>query len=196
MESISALTHRGGLFVISGPSGAGKGTLLAGVLAAVENSWVSVSATTRAPRPGEVDGESYFFMTREDFEGLIANDGLLEWADVYGNLYGTPRKQVVQRIAAGAQIFLEIDVQGGLQVRDRMPEVVLIFVAPPSMEELERRLVGRQTESQEDIVRRLEAARGEIEAASCYDYIVVNDDLGRATTEILEIVKRHAESEE
>lgn len=190
------MTHRGGLFVISGPSGAGKGTLLAGVLAAVENSWVSVSATTRAPRPGEVDGESYFFMTREDFEGLIANDGLLEWADVYGNLYGTPRKQVVQRIAAGAQIFLEIDVQGGLQVRDRMPEVVLIFVAPPSMEELERRLVGRQTESQEDIVRRLEAARGEIEAASCYDYIVVNDDLGRATTEILEIVKRHAESEE
>lgn len=166
------------------------------MLSAVPNSWVSVSATTRAPRPGEVDGESYYFLSREAFEGLIANDGLLEWADVYGNLYGTPRKRVEERIASGAQIFLEIDVQGGLQVRERMPEVVLIFVAPPSMKELERRLVGRQTECAEDVARRLEAAKGEIEAASCYDYIVVNDDLDRAMVEILEIVMSHAESEE
>ena len=190
------MNHRGGLYVVSGPSGTGKGTLLAGVLAAVPDAWVSVSATTRAPRPGEQEGVSYYFLDREDFEELIESDGLLEWADVYGNLYGTPRSEVARRVSEGTQVFLEIDVQGGLQVRSHMPEAVLIFIAPPSMDELERRLVGRQTECADDIARRLEAARGEIEAASCYDYIVVNDDLGRATAEVLEIVRHHAESEE
>lgn len=135
-------------------------------------------------------------MSRGEFEHLIGHDGLLEWADVYGNLYGTPRREVEERIARGAQVFLEIDVQGGLQVREHLPQAVLVFVAPPSMEELERRLVGRQTESLEEVERRLRAAKGEIEAASCYDYIVVNDDLERATAEVLEIVDHHALAEE
>ena len=188
------MSRRGNLFVISGPSGTGKGTLLQGALAGVPDAWVSVSATTREPRPGEVDGVSYHFLSNGEFERLIREDGLLEWANVYGNLYGTPRAEVEGHIAAGEQVILEIDVQGGLQVRDRLPESVLIFIEPPSIEELRRRLMGRATESSDDVSRRLEAAEGEIASASCYDYRVVNDDLDRAVAEVLSIVDRHANS--
>jgi guanylate kinase len=196
MESQKAATSEkrtGNLYVVSGPSGAGKGTVLAQVMSLVPDAWESVSCTTRKPRPGEVDGVSYFFKTDEEFERLIENDGLLEWARVHDHYYGTPRAQVMEHVAAGDQVILEIDVQGAFQVRRRMPEAILVFIAPPSLEELRRRLLGRGTETPAEIKTRLGNAELEMARQGEYDYVIVNDDLKRAVDELVSLIEAHAQ---
>ena len=180
---------QGPLIVVSGPSGAGKGTLVKCVQKRVPDVWVSVSATTREPREGEVDGVHYRFCSVEEFERLIDGGGFIEWALVHSNYYGTPLAPIREQRAAGRTVLLEIDVQGGFQVRERIPEAKLVFIAPPSIEELERRLRGRATDSEETIAERLRNAEAEMEASARYDCIIVNDDLEKATEELLEVVQ-------
>ena len=185
--------RRGNLFVISGPSGAGKGTLVARLVQAVPDAWVSVSATTRSPRAGEVDGVHYQFKTKEQFQQLIDSDGLLEWA-VYGsNHYGTPKASVQEHMAAGQQVILEIDVQGAFQIREKVPEAHLIFIEPPSMEVLEQRLRGRDTETEEVIQQRIAAARVELSRKMEYDIQLVNDNLDEAVSQLVSYVNEQAE---
>lgn len=173
--------QKGLLIVLSGPSGAGKGT----VCAAVRNSEdvsieYSISATTRNPRNGEVDGREYFFYDKETFEQLREQGGFLEWAQVYDNYYGTPRQYVEEVLERGNDCILEIDPQGAFQVRAAWPEAILIFIAPPSLEELRSRLSGRGTESAEEMEKRLSCALEELGQRSKYDYVIVNDDVTAA----------------
>jgi len=182
---------QGCLFVISGPSGVGKGTLVSAALAELPDLALSISATTRAPRPGDVEGVSYHFISDDAFDALIANDALLEWAEVHGNRYGTPTDKVRAALDEGRDLILEIDMQGFEQVRQRMPEACGIFIAPPSLEELKRRLEHRATESAETIERRLGAAEMEMQAQERYNAVIVNDDLDRATQELLGIIRSH-----
>lgn len=163
--------------------------MLSRVLAGRDGVWESVSATTRAPRAGEKDGIAYFFMTREAFEDAIARDGFIEYAEVHGNYYGTPIAPIREHLDAGVDVVLEIDVQGALQVRAKLPEARLVFIAPPSLEELERRLRGRASDSAESIAVRLANARGELEAAKDYDVVIVNDELERATDELASVLE-------
>ncbi|WP_102374613.1 guanylate kinase [Raoultibacter massiliensis] len=186
--------RHGNLFVISGPSGAGKGTLVARLLDAVDDAWVSVSVTTRSPRPGEIDGIHYFFASDEEFDRLVAEDGLLEWANVHGCRYGTPRKTVEEHIANGEQVILEIDVQGAFQVRESMPGARLIFIEPPSLEVLEARLRGRGTETEDVIEKRMKTALLELSRKMEYDIRLVNDDLDVATSELIAYIDEQAES--
>lgn len=186
---------RGDLFVISGPSGAGKGTVIARVLERVSRTWLSVSATTRAPRPGERDGANYFFLTEEEFERGIAEDGFLEWARYADNFYGTPRASVEEHIVAGDQVILEIEVQGALQVKERMPEAKLVFIAPPSLEVLEQRLRGRGTEDEATIRKRMDAARVELSQEKEYDICFVNDRLDACIDEVVAYLEEQAASE-
>ena len=176
------------LFVISGPSGAGKGTLVKGLMSVREDLWLSVSATTRQPRPGEIDGETYFFLSREEFDRRIEEGDFLEWADVHGNRYGTLRSAVEERLEAGLSVILEIDVQGALIVQKSYPEAVLIFVKPPSFEELRRRLIGRGTESEEQVELRMANAKMEMELEGCYNYSVTNDEVDIAVSELNSII--------
>ena len=180
--------RKGNLFVLSGPSGAGKGTLVKRVLQRIPDAWVSVSATTRQPRPGEVDGEDYFFLDQPRFDELVSQDGFLEWAHVHGNSYGTLRSRVQERMDEGAQVILEIDVQGAFQVKKAMPEAHLIFIEPPSLEELERRLRGRGTETEEVICKRMKTAEVELAQKMEYDVQVINDELERATDELVSYI--------
>lgn len=168
---------QGNLFVISGPSGAGKGTLISCLTQRFPGIWVSVSATTRTPRPGEVDGVDYYFLTEEEFEQTIADDGFLEYALVHGKHYGTLKRSVDEHISRGEQVILEIDVQGARQVKQSMPDAHFIFIEPPSIEELERRLRGRNTETEEQINKRLDTALLELSAKMEYDVQLVNEDL-------------------
>lgn len=177
------------LFVISGPAGTGKGTLVSRVLERVPNSWLSVSATTRAPRGEEVDGVDYRFLTTEEFERTIEEDGFVEWALVHSNYYGTPVAPIREHLSKGGVVLLEIDVQGGFQVREKFPDAHLVFIAPPSMEVLERRLRGRGTDSEESIRRRMADAVGEMEASKRYDVVIVNDELEKATDELVEVIE-------
>jgi guanylate kinase len=172
------------LTVITGPSGVGKGTLVSQLLARHPRIWLSVSATTRTPRPGEVEGESYFFLSRERFEQQVAAGGFLEWAEFAGNLYGTPRQPVEQRLEAGQPVLLEIELEGARQVRQSFPTARLLFIAPPSFAELERRIRGRGSDEPAAIERRLERARVELEACGEFDAVVVNDDLDQALAEL------------
>ncbi|MBS3910149.1 MAG: guanylate kinase [Actinobacteria bacterium] len=177
------------VFVISGPSGVGKGTLTQELLRRVPSITRSISATTRKPRPGEENGRDYFFLTEDEFKKHIESGSFVEWALVHENYYGT-LKSVVERMLAGGQgVILEIDVQGALRVRDAMPEAVLIFVQPPSMDELVGRLELRNTETEEELNRRLKNAEGEMVLAGKYDYVVINDEIDRAVTELEEIVR-------
>ena len=180
---------KGTLFVFSGPSGVGKGTLNAKLFAEFGDQMAfSVSATTRAPREGEIDGTHYFFISRQEFESRIANNDFLEYAQFAGNCYGTPKSYVMSLLEAGKNVLLEIEVQGAMQVMARMPECVSIFVLPPSFEELERRLRGRGTETEDKIVKRLETAKGELAYADKYRYQVVNGgDLEAAYQELRSI---------
>jgi len=174
----------GRLFLITGPSGVGKGTLVAALLQRHPQIWLSISATTRAPRAGEVDGQHYFFRSRPQFEADVAADGLLEWAEFAGNCYGTPRQPVEEQLAAGRPVLLEIELEGARQVRRSFPSGFQIFILPPSFEELERRIRGRGTDSEEAISRRLERARVEIAAADEFDARLVNADLDAALLEL------------
>lgn len=178
------------LTVLSGPSGVGKSTVAARVRNLHPQVWVSVSCTTRFPRPGERNGVEYWFVSREQFEKLVAAGDLLEHAAYAGNLYGTPRAPVAERLAAGVPTLLEIDVQGARQVRAAMPDAQLLFLAPPSWAELERRLARRGTETEAAVAARLELARGELAAESEFDVVVVNADLDRATSEVVRLVEQ------
>ncbi len=167
--------RKGILYVISGPSGAGKGTVMSHFLPAHPDMFYSISATTRKARPGEEDGVNYYFMSREDFLQLREEDGFLEHAEFCGNCYGTPRKAVEEKLARGIDVVLEIEVQGAMQVMESYPEGVFIFIVPPSMEELRKRLIGRQTESEAVVEERLLRAREELRLAEKYTYTVIND---------------------
>ena len=175
------------LVVVSGPSGAGKGTICQALLEKTTLAY-SVSATTRKPRAGEVDGESYYFLSVEAFEEMIEKDELLEWAKVYDNYYGTPLKKVEEKLTAGEDILLEIDTQGAMKVREKFPEGVYIFILPPSLTELERRIRGRDTETEDVLQKRLAAAIGEIEAGKCYKYVVTNDEVDSAVESVCAIL--------
>lgn len=179
--------RKGLLVVVSGPSGAGKGTICQALLEKTTLAY-SVSATTRKPRVGEVDGESYYFLSVEAFEEMIEKDELLEWAKVYDNYYGTPLKKVEEKLTAGEDILLEIDTQGAMKVREKFPEGVYIFILPPSLTELERRIRGRDTETEDVLQKRLAAAIGEIEAGKCYKYVVTNDEVDGAVESVCAIL--------
>ena len=182
----------GNLFVVSGPSGAGKGTLLSQVIERIPDAWVSVSATTRSPRPGEIEGVHYFFLDTDHFKSLVEQDGFLEWAQVHDNYYGTLKQSVIDHMNAGDQVILEIDVQGALQARKALPEAHLVFIEPPSLEELERRLRQRGTETEDVISSRMKTAEVELAQKMEYDVQVVNDDLERAVDELVEVINYFA----
>ena len=175
---------KGRLFVISGPSGVGKGTIIKEIMNSTSNVRLSISATTRVPREGEKDGESYFFLTDEEFHKKIEAEGFLEYASVHGRFYGTPKQPVIDALKDGSDVILEIDVQGAMQVKDSFEDGVYIFVLPPSMELLVKRIRDRGTESEEDIHLRLGKAMDEIRYLDKYDYYVINDDLKLAVSEI------------
>ena len=179
------------LFVLSGPSGAGKGTILARVCEERPELGLTVSAATRKPRKGEIDGVSYHFMTEERFLELVNEGAFLEWANVHGNHYGTLNSEVDKYLDKGLSVFLEIDVQGAFAVRVKRPDAVLVFVEPPSADELERRLRGRGTEDEAAITLRLANALKEMELADRYDARIVNDDLEKAVNELLALIDRY-----
>ena len=182
------MTDKGVLIVVSAPSGCGKSTVLRRLMELREKLHFSVSATTRAPREGEEDGVHYFFVEREAFEKMIRDGAFLEYAQYVGNYYGTPRAAVEEQIARGYDVYLDIEVQGAMQIKSARPETLLIFLMPPSMEELERRLTGRGTDSPETIRSRLNEAERECGERDRYDFIVVNDEVDRAAAEISGII--------
>ncbi|MBO5739132.1 guanylate kinase [bacterium] len=177
------------LFVISGSSGVGKGTVIKEFLKRNPEFKLSVSCTTRKPRAGEVHGENYFFLSREDFETCIEKNEFLEWAEFSGNLYGTQRPYIEEKLSQGKKLILEIDTQGALNVKKIIPESVLIFILPPSFEELEARLRGRHTETEEAIQKRLASTKSELENSKYFDYEVINDSIENAVQKLEEIMK-------
>jgi len=180
---------RSRLVVLAGPTAVGKGTVAAAIRAGHPDVWISVSATTRPPRPGEVDGVHYHFVSDAAFDEMVASGALLEWAVVHGAArYGTPRGPVEDTLAAGRSALLEIDLQGARQVRDTMPEALFVFLKPPSWDELVRRLVGRGTESEDERRRRLDTAVAELEAESEFDVTIVNHEVHAAATELLALM--------
>lgn len=185
--------NAGRLVIISGPSGAGKGTLVDGLVARVPDVCVSVSATTRPPRAGEVDGVDYHFLSAAEFDRWIAHGDFLEWAEVHGSRYGTLRSTVEERVGQGCIVVLEIDPQGARQVKQLLPDAVLIFIVAPSIEELERRIRRRGTETDEQIRRRLETAIEEMRLVETYDFVVENDDMHRASDTLVAIVRSLSE---
>ncbi len=181
--------RKGNLIVVSGPSAAGKGTICKRLLNAYDEIVYSVSATTRRPRAGELDGVHYWFLDRGEFERMIKDGRLLEWAEVYGNYYGTPLDKVKQNLTAGRDVLLEIDTQGAMHVKEKFPEGVYIFILPPSLAALKERIERRGTESPETMQRRLAAAGREILMALKYDYAVVNDNVDAAVRDIIAVLK-------
>lgn len=182
------MLERGGLFVVSGPSGSGKSTIIDRLLERRQGLYFSVSATTRESRVGERDGVSYFFRSRGEFEMMITRGELLEHAEYAGNYYGTPAAAVEEMRSVGMDVLLDIEVQGAIQVREKLPDAVLVFVTPPGLDALERRLRLRATESEEKILSRLETARREYGEAYRYDYVVINDEIERAVGELNSII--------
>ena len=187
--------RHGNLFVVSGPSGTGKGTLLARLLEEVPDAWLSVSATTRRPRPGEEEGVSYYFLTKEEFLSLAEEGGFLEWAEYSGNCYGTPRVSVEREMAAGRQVILEWVVLGARLVREKMPVALFVLIVPPSLEERERRMRWRGTESDDVVDMRMRTALVELSQIMEYDYRLVNDDLDEASRELVAFVIEIAEQQ-
>lgn len=180
--------HKGTLYVFTGPSGAGKGTLLSRLMAADDKLFYSISATTRAPRAGETDGVQYYFLTKAGFEEKIAQNAFLEHACYVDNYYGTLEAPVNEKLEAGYDVILEIEVQGAMQVHEKRPDAVMVFIAPPSFEELASRLRGRGTEDEEKVCKRLETAKGELARQGEFQYVVVNDEIERATQELQDII--------
>ena len=183
------MNHQGILVVVSGFSGAGKGTLMKELLKRYDNYALSISATTRAPREGETDGKEYFFVTKEQFEKMRDERKLVEYAQYVNNYYGTPKEYVEQKMAEGKDVILEIEIQGALKVKKRFPDARLLFVTPPSAEELRRRLVGRGTETLEVINARLARAAEEASGMEAYDYLLINDDLDRCVEEMHQLIQ-------
>lgn len=182
------MAKKGLLIVISGPSGAGKGTICKQLLAEESQLRYSISATTRPPRKGETNGKDYIFLDEEQFMKMRDRGEFLEWAEVYGNFYGTPKKNVEEQLNQGYDVILEIDIQGALQIKRKFPEGVFIFIVPPSLEELELRITRRGTDSQEVIARRLNSAAKELEYVCEYDYVVVNDEVDKAVQRVKAII--------
>ncbi|MDD6644865.1 MAG: guanylate kinase [Oscillospiraceae bacterium] len=187
------MSKKGLLVVYSGFSGVGKGTIMKEMLKREETFRLSVSATTRAPRPGEVDGREYYFITKEKFLKMIDNDEFLEYAQYADNYYGTPKKAVEDMLNEGYNVFLEIEVQGGLQIMEKCPDCLSIFIVPPSLEVLEQRLRGRGTETEEVIEKRMKAALDEQKYTSRYDFVVKNDIVEDAVNDVINIVKTEKE---
>ena len=187
-RTISHATPRGTLFVVSSPSGGGKGTIIRHVLDVVQNLSYSVSYTTRGPRQGEVDGREYFFVNQRTFEEMVAAGEFLEWACVHGNLYGTAKNQVIEETNAGADIILEVDVQGAASVRQLLMDSVSIFILPPSYEVLKKRLIARGTDSPEELEVRLRNAPDELKQYSAFDYVIINDEIDRASAQLASII--------
>ena len=182
--------QRGLLIILSGPSGVGKGTVRAAIFKDNKFNYVySVSATTRQSRPGEVDGVDYYFVSKEQFKQYIEEDALLEYAEYVGNYYGTPIQKIEENLAAGNDVFLEIEVQGALKVRERMPEGIFIFLAPPSLDELKSRITGRGTDREDVILERMQMAKEEIDMMQHYDYVVVNDTVEHAVDKVNAIIQ-------
>lgn len=182
------MKNRGILIVVSGFSGSGKGTIMKELLRKYDNYALSISATTRQPREGEVDGREYFFKTTEEFEKMIAQDALIEYAKYVNNYYGTPRAYVEEQLESGKDVILEIEIQGALKVKEKFPETLLLFVTPPTAEVLRERLVGRGTETMEVIESRMQRAAEEAEGMQEYDYLIVNDDLDTCVEEMHRII--------
>ncbi|MBQ9679872.1 MAG: guanylate kinase [Ruminococcus sp.] len=182
------MKNKGLLIVYTGASGVGKGTIMKELLRKNPNLRLSVSATTRTPREGEVDGREYYFVSHEKFDSMIAEDGFLEYAEYVGNKYGTPKEAVFRMLDEGLDVILEIEVKGFLQIKKACPECVTIFIAPPSFEELQLRLRGRGTEDEEVIAERLKTAERELQHQHLFDYVVINDDVDRAADEVLSII--------
>lgn len=183
------MDRKGIIIVVSGFSGAGKGTLMKELTKKYDNYALSVSATTRNPRPGEVNGREYFFVSNEEFEKLIEENGLIEHAGYVDHYYGTPRKFVEEKLSQGIDVILEIEIQGALQIKEQYPDAVLLFVMPPSAAELEKRLRGRGTETEEVILQRLKRAKEESVGIEKYDYLVINDDLEKCTERLHNIIE-------
>lgn len=180
--------YQNNLIVFTGPSGVGKGTVVKELFQELDDVEISISATTRTKREGEIEGINYFFKSKEEFEKLIKNDELLEWAEFVGNYYGTPKSFVEDSLSRGKDVFLEIEVQGALQVKEKFPEAVMIFLLPPSYEELESRLRGRKTESEEILQKRLLKAKNELGMIEKFDYQIINDDVKKAAEIIKSII--------
>lgn len=182
------MEKRGKLIILCGPSGVGKGTLLAKVLKNLPDATVSISATTRLPRSGEIDGKNYFFISKEQFIKDIENGEFLEWAEYAGNYYGTPIKAVQKSLEEGISVILEIEIQGASQIKEKINDVVMIFILPPSFEELKTRLKGRNTETEESIAKRLAIMEEEMAKSHEFDYLIINDSLERASQELQNVI--------
>jgi guanylate kinase len=179
---------KGLLIVLSGPSGAGKGTICKALMEKEKDLKLSISATTRQPRSGEIEGKNYFFKSEEEFEKMIENDSFLEWAKVYDHYYGTPKDFVLKNLEEGNDVVLEIDIQGALKIKEKFPEGVFIFILPPSMEELKNRIKKRGTETEEEIIKRFKSAYEELNYVSKYNYVVINDSVEEAVEKIRAII--------
>ncbi|MCR5787479.1 MAG: guanylate kinase [Bacilli bacterium] len=188
MKNIIKTSSRGNLIVISGPSGAGKDTIVNELLKENENIWLSISATSRKPRSGEIDGIHYFFLTKEEFEERIKDNDFLEYASYNDNYYGTPKSDIVEKLNNGIDVVLVIEIQGALKVKELIPEAVFIFIMPPSMSELRRRLVDRKTEDKEKILKRFKTAYKEINEITKYNYVVINDQVKDAVDKVKAIL--------
>lgn len=187
------MSSKGNIYVVSGPSGVGKGTVVKQVVEQNEKIVLSVSATTRQPREGEIDKVHYFFLTREQFQKTADDDGFMEHAEYCGNCYGTPKAAVFEKIEQGYDVILEIDIQGGLQILKKFPQAYGIFLLPPSYKELEARLRGRQSETDEIVRKRLDIAKEELKQAYLYDYFVVNDTVEHAVQSVVDIINSNRE---
>jgi guanylate kinase len=183
------MEHQGILVVVSGFSGAGKGTLMKELLKRYDNYALSISATTRQPREGEKDGESYFFVTKEQFQQMIENQKLVEYAQYVNNYYGTPREYVEQKMAEGKDVILEIEIQGALKVKKLFPDALLLFITPPSAGELRKRLIGRGTETLDVIDARMKRAAEEASGMEAYDYLLINDEIDRCVEEMHQLIQ-------
>jgi guanylate kinase len=182
------MVRKGILFVISGPSGVGKGTIREALLPQVDNLYLSISATTRQPRQGETDGRDYYFVNQKKFLEMIDNQEFLEYAQVYNNMYGTPRSYVMENLEQGRDVLLEIDIQGAMQVKKNMPEAVFIFIQPPSVEELSHRLCGRGQDTKESIDQRLAACKDEMAQVVHYNYAILNDQVSDAVCRVHAVI--------